>query len=100
MKPANPKTSKDGELPFTSSSTNSLENDHAGYEATAKQTIRALITKTQDARTSSDAALLERAFAFASEQHIDQKRMSGEPYIEHPIAVAGILAELGMDDVS
>ncbi|MEO6906625.1 MAG: bifunctional (p)ppGpp synthetase/guanosine-3',5'-bis(diphosphate) 3'-pyrophosphohydrolase, partial [Abditibacteriaceae bacterium] len=42
----------------------------------------------------------ERAFAFASEQHIDQKRMSGEPYIEHPIAVAGILAELGMDDVS
>lgn len=100
MKPANPKTSTDGELPFTTSGTSVLEHDSAGIEKSAEQTIRALVTKTQEARTSSDADLLERAFEFASEQHINQKRMSGEPYIEHPVAVAGILAELGMDDVS
>jgi GTP pyrophosphokinase len=100
MRPANTESSTDGQLPLTASSLPTLENDSAGYEATAQQTIKTLIAKTQDARASSDTDLLERAFAFASEQHIDQKRMSGEPYIEHPVAVAGILAELGMDDVS
>ena len=43
---------------------------------------------------------LARAYAFADEKHAGQMRKSGEPYIEHPIAVAGILAELGMDDVT
>lgn len=100
MRPANTESSIDGQLPLTTSSLPTLEIDSAGYEATAQQTIKTLITKTQDARASSDTDLLERAFAFASEQHINQKRMSGEPYIEHPVAVAGILAELGMDDVS
>lgn len=37
------------------------------------------------------------AYEFAAEKHKDQKRESGEPYITHPIAVAQILVELGMD---
>ena len=37
------------------------------------------------------------AYEFAAEKHKDQKRESGEPYITHPIAVAQILIELGMD---
>ena len=64
----------------------------------ARAQVRALIERTRRARPASDADLLERAYAFAHEKHEGQKRRTGEPYIEHPIAVAGILAELGMDD--
>ena len=38
-----------------------------------------------------------RAFEVGAEAHAGQTRKSGEPYITHPVAVAGILAELGMD---
>jgi GTP pyrophosphokinase len=45
----------------------------------------------------ADVALLERAFAIAEEHHRGQRRKSGEPFITHPLAVATILADLGMD---
>ncbi len=40
---------------------------------------------------------LERAFNAANKAHSGQLRKSGEPYITHPVAVAQILTELGMD---
>ena len=42
-------------------------------------------------------ALVEKAYRFAAICHHDQRRKSGEPYIIHPIQVAGILANLQMD---
>jgi GTP pyrophosphokinase len=42
-------------------------------------------------------ALVEKAYRFASICHRNQRRKSGEPYIIHPIQVAGILADLHMD---
>jgi GTP diphosphokinase / guanosine-3',5'-bis(diphosphate) 3'-diphosphatase len=45
----------------------------------------------------ADLALLQRAYDVAAEKHEGQKRKSGDPYITHPLAVATILAELGMD---
>src|SRR5471032_1032393 len=44
----------------------------------------------------SDLALIERAYATAERAHSGQKRRSGEPYITHPVAVAQILADLGI----
>ncbi len=44
-----------------------------------------------------DIDLILKAYNLASEAHKDQKRESGEPYIIHPIEVACILAEMGMD---
>ncbi|MGQ9498066.1 MAG: RelA/SpoT family protein [Desulfotomaculales bacterium] len=44
-----------------------------------------------------DQDLLEKAYRFAEAVHRHQKRFSGEPYIVHPLAVAGILADLGLD---
>ncbi len=44
-----------------------------------------------------DAELVRRAYAFATEAHGAQKRVSGEPYITHPAAVAMLIAELGME---
>ena len=43
---------------------------------------------------------VKRAYETAKEHHKNQLRQSGEPYIIHPIAVAGILADLGMDSQS
>ncbi|MBU6248781.1 MAG: bifunctional (p)ppGpp synthetase/guanosine-3',5'-bis(diphosphate) 3'-pyrophosphohydrolase, partial [Xanthomonadaceae bacterium] len=42
-------------------------------------------------------ARVERAFRVGAHAHAGQARKSGEPYITHPVAVAGILAELGLD---
>ncbi len=44
----------------------------------------------------ADLAIVERAHEVAAEAHATQKRLSGEPYITHPVAVAQILAELGL----
>ncbi|MBQ4600335.1 MAG: bifunctional (p)ppGpp synthetase/guanosine-3',5'-bis(diphosphate) 3'-pyrophosphohydrolase [Oscillospiraceae bacterium] len=44
-----------------------------------------------------DMALIEQAVAYASDKHKDQKRKDGSPYIIHPLAVAEIVAEMGLD---
>ncbi|MFJ2541699.1 RelA/SpoT family protein [Microbacterium sp. NPDC087589] len=43
-----------------------------------------------------DLAVIERAYAVAKDKHAGQQRQSGEPYITHPLAVAQILAEMGL----
>lgn len=45
-----------------------------------------------------DLELIGRAFDLACQQHAGQLRKSGEPYVIHPIAVAEILASIGMDE--
>lgn len=45
----------------------------------------------------ADEAMLTRAFEFARDAHAGQRRKSGEPFIDHPIEVAIILADLHMD---
>src|ERR1051326_5241074 len=45
----------------------------------------------------ADRDVLRRAFELAQRAHEGQFRLSGEPYIEHPVAVAGVLAELHLD---
>lgn len=45
----------------------------------------------------ADIALVERAFVFAAEAHSGQKRMSGEPYIIHPVSTAYRLAHMRLD---
>ncbi|MEV4623805.1 RelA/SpoT family protein [Asanoa sp. NPDC049573] len=46
---------------------------------------------------AGDAGMLRRAYGIAESMHRGQFRKSGEPFITHPLAVAQILAELGMD---
>ena len=50
---------------------------------------------TETERPQSDEWLIGRAFEFAYQLHRDQYRASGEPYICHPVAVAGLLRDLG-----
>ena len=46
---------------------------------------------------NADMDLVERAYRYADEKHKSQLRKSGEPYIIHPLAVAEIVAEMGLD---
>jgi len=48
-------------------------------------------------RAGDARALIERAYAIAEQAHASQTRKSGEPYIQHPLAVAFLLADIGMD---
>jgi guanosine-3',5'-bis(diphosphate) 3'-pyrophosphohydrolase len=47
-----------------------------------------------------DRDLLERAYRFACEAHARQQRRSGEDFILHPLGVARILVDLGLDDAT
>ena len=56
------------------------------------------LTRTHKAiHPSADAAVLRRSYSIAFAMHDGQTRKSGDPYITHPLAVAQICAELGMD---
>lgn len=60
-------------------------------------TIDTLIQKILDGEKQYDLSKIVSAYELAENYHHDQKRESGEPYITHPLAVAYILLELGMD---
>jgi guanosine-3',5'-bis(diphosphate) 3'-pyrophosphohydrolase len=58
--------------------------------------VDALLKTVRSHHPRADLALIERAYAAAERAHQGQKRQSGEPYITHPLAVAQILADLGI----
>jgi len=57
----------------------------------------ALIEKVRQTRPGQDSELVRRAFLVAAEQHKDQVRQSGEPFLSHPLEVAHILADMKLD---
>jgi len=59
-----------------------------------------LIDKVRRNRPGDDFDLLRRAYDFASEQHKSQTRLSGEPYLSHPVEVAHLLADMKLDVTS
>ncbi len=58
--------------------------------------IGSLVRVVRQHHPKADVAVIERAYARAAQAHEGQLRRSGEPYITHPLAVAHILAELGI----
>ncbi len=56
--------------------------------------LEQLLEQLPESFTITDRELIQRAYRVAEEAHREQKRHSGEPYINHCIAVAGILSEL------
>ena len=61
------------------------------------EVLEPLIANHRATHPKADARLLQRAYDVANHWHSGQFRKSGDPYITHPLAVAAILAELGMD---
>src|SRR6202034_2245297 len=59
-----------------------------------------LMDKVRRNRPGDDLELLRRAYDFAAEQHKTQTRLSGEPFLSHPVEVAHILAGMKLDVTS
>jgi GTP diphosphokinase / guanosine-3',5'-bis(diphosphate) 3'-diphosphatase len=56
-----------------------------------------LISRVQSYNPHADVELVRRAYAFSEKAHAGQMRRSGEPYLRHPLAVAGVLTMLRSD---
>ena len=69
-------------------------------EAKVQYTIEDIVNKMKKNNKKSDIKLIMKAYNYAKENHGDQLRKSGEPYIIHPIQVAYTLAELELDDAT
>ncbi len=68
---------------------NTMEQSGANFDR-----LRGLLSDNQ---TKYDIAKIEKAYIFAEKLHSGQYRVSGEPYIIHPVAVAEIVYSLGLD---
>src|SRR6056297_1279480 len=59
-----------------------------------------LLDKIKLYMDNPDLAMVEKAYKYADDAHDEQYRVSGEPFVEHPLGVAIILADLELDIVS
>ena len=59
-----------------------------------------LLNKIKSYNKFSNPEILSKAYNFALNAHKDQKRVSGDPYIVHPVAVANILTDLKLDSAT
>ncbi|HEY8523423.1 MAG TPA: bifunctional (p)ppGpp synthetase/guanosine-3',5'-bis(diphosphate) 3'-pyrophosphohydrolase [Acidimicrobiales bacterium] len=62
--------------------------------------VAPLLNAYRKRHPKAPTALITRAYLYAADAHRGQLRSSGEPYVQHPLAVARIVAELGLDDVT
>jgi guanosine-3',5'-bis(diphosphate) 3'-pyrophosphohydrolase len=62
-----------------------------------RHTLDGLLEKARTNRPDVDLSLIENAWAYAQKAHDGQVRESGEPYFDHPVAVAFILADMNLD---
>jgi len=67
-----------------------------GRSASGNPVLDPLLKIYRDSHPKGDVASIKKAYEVAARMHEGQKRKSGDPYITHPLAVATILAELGM----
>ena len=62
--------------------------------------INEIVEQVQTNAPDADVSLLEKAYVYSAKVHQGQMRLSGEPYLTHPLAVAEILAEMRLDPVT
>ncbi len=66
---------------------------------TTAQQFERLLQKVEAYRPGEDVELLRRAYEFSAAGHQTQKRLSGEPFVSHPLEVANVLADMKLDVV-
>jgi GTP diphosphokinase / guanosine-3',5'-bis(diphosphate) 3'-diphosphatase len=90
------------EIPRTSTSASRRVRARLARRMTAQRSavnpvLEPLVAVHKGFFPKANLSLLQKAYEVAEQRHADQLRRSGDPYITHPLAVANILAELGMD---
>ncbi|MBS1236257.1 MAG: (p)ppGpp synthetase [Proteobacteria bacterium] len=75
----------------------SITNKQSGLSSKDIPDLDAWIGKLMPQRPAAEVDVIRRACVLAEHAHHGQKRVSGEPYVQHALAVAKILAELGLD---
>src|SRR3954463_10177143 len=68
--------------------------------APASVELAPLLASFRGHHPKTSTAMISQAYDLAAAAHEGQHRKSGEPYIHHPLAVARIVADLGLDDVT
>ena len=61
--------------------------------------ITDILDKISEYSTDEDQSLIEKAYVYSARVHEGQVRLSGEPYLSHPLEVAGILGDMNLDGV-
>ena len=69
-----------------------------GTSTAAKIRIENILGRVEEYRPEMDEDLLRHAYVFGANRHQGQIRRSGEPYFNHPLTVAWILAEMELDE--
>jgi GTP pyrophosphokinase len=59
--------------------------------------IDQLLGRLQSYQPGADLGMVRKAYEFSAKVHAGQTRRSGEPYVQHPVAVAGVLTTLKTD---
>ena len=91
-----------GEIPKSTVSASRRVRARLARRMTAQRSaispvLEPLVAVHREIYPKADLMILQRAYGVAEAKHASQSRRSGDPYITHPLAVASILAELGMD---
>ncbi|WP_019147933.1 RelA/SpoT family protein [Timonella senegalensis] len=105
--PATPVSSPAGSSPNAASPTGAIPVNSSGRvrsrfgrfgsrHSVGTPALEPLLSALKKNHPKADTAIIERAYNTAERAHRGQLRKSGDPYITHPVAVATILAELGM----
>ena len=66
----------------------------------SESALENLLREVRRQRAKADVKFIERAYRMAEQAHEGQMRKSGDPYIVHPLGVASIVAELGLDELT
>ena len=62
--------------------------------------VNDIIDKVSEYHPEADLDIIKRAYIYSARVHEGQVRLSGEPYLSHPLEVAGILADMKLDVIS
>src|SRR5690606_18426337 len=71
-----------------------------GAATPSAQSIDTLSDSLATSLSADQVEQVRRAYVYAEQAHLGQCRRTGEPYVTHPLAVAGILADMHMDHQS
>ncbi len=62
--------------------------------------LQDIVEEVQKLHPEADTSIIERAYIFSAKAHEGQLRLSGEPYMSHPLEVAYLLAKMGLGPIT